>query len=157
MPLEAAIRVNPTLQLTNGLPYDVLGWALVPFGKDASLYPHGNKLAGHPPTPIPLNTRLVAGAAGAEPPVQKAAAEGGVGVAAAQRVSSSIGSSALQDLAQNGGEGKLAGMQQVWGARSKKEAAVALAKVVAGKDQYCCRLSEACCVTGVIDLMLLFV
>lgn len=28
--LEASIHISPTLQLANGLPYDVLGWALVP-------------------------------------------------------------------------------------------------------------------------------
>eukprot|EP00878_Enallax_costatus_P006928 GHUV01007260.1.p1 GENE.GHUV01007260.1~~GHUV01007260.1.p1 ORF type:complete len:2890 (+),score=849.52 GHUV01007260.1:2-8671(+) len=37
--LEASIHVRPTLQLANGLPYDVLGWALVPPDKDVTKYP----------------------------------------------------------------------------------------------------------------------
>eukprot|EP00775_Hariotina_reticulata_P006353 gene6353-6586_t len=148
MPLEAAIRVSPTLQFTNGLPYDVLGWALVPFGKDASLYAHGNKLAGHPPH-VPLTTRLGTGTAGTAPaaagkmPLQKVVAgagDGGVAVSAAQRVSSTIGSTP-QELAQNGTDGRLMGMQQVWGASSKREAAVALAKVVAASGPALQRLA----------------
>lgn len=147
LPLEATIRISPTMQLTNGLPYDVLGWAIAP--------PH-KEFAG-------ASAAAALGTAAAAAQAKAAAAEGDMeyrtsSPAAVPSMAASEDSDAHQRNGLHaragpegrssieltgltgaggaaGGEGRLAGLQSVWAAGNKKEAELALARLVAGKPQ----------------------
>jgi hypothetical protein len=152
LPLEATIRISPTLQLTNGLPYDVLGWAIAPPHKEFAST--ASTAAGGP--------GAASAAAAAAQAKAAAASDGGsdlrTGSAAAMAASmlsedsetgrpggsrgcaraagEGRGSIELTAPPAGAGAGRLAGLQQVWAAGNKKEAELALARLVAG--EHCC-------------------
>lgn len=157
LPLEATIRISPTLQLTNGLPYDVLGWAVAPPHKEFASATASAAAAG------------TSGAASAAAQAKAAAADGGsdfrtgsAAVAAASmasedsetgrpggsrghaRAAASDGRTSIELTAPpNGaGVGRLAGLQQVWGAGNKKDAELALARLLAGEHCWRCQHAE---------------
>jgi hypothetical protein len=149
LPLEATIRISPTMQLTNGLPYDVLGWAIAPPQKEFA----GASTAAATTfaTAAPqVNASMDGGG------VRDFSAGAGAGMAPSMLSENSETSrqsgSGAQDRA--GGErrnsvdvpagavpagGRLFGLQQVWAAGNKRDAELALARLVAGK--HCCNAS----------------
>jgi hypothetical protein len=142
LPLEATIRISPTLQLTNGLPYDVLGWAIAPLRKEGAA---GNTAAAAAAAASDRQAKAAAervtedadaAAAALAGPLGSEASGGtlsrpSTGFAAAQgsREAAAAAAAAATPAA---GAGKLSGLQQVWTAGSKQEAELALARLVAG-------------------------
>jgi hypothetical protein len=131
LPLEATIRITPTMQLTNGLPYDVLGWAIAPPHKEAAAgsAAAATSVAAAAAKAAPVNSTLAAAAA--------AGAMGSEGSETGAPPAAVTGRGSLELQATPGGGaagagGRLAGLQQVWAAVSKKEAELALARLVAG-------------------------
>jgi len=141
LPLEATIRISPTLQLTNGLPYDVLGWAIAP--------PH-KELAGSAATAVSapasrptaatdsgIDDRMASGAALDASATSEASGTLGSGTAAPVGPAVAAAGRSSFDLspapaAAGAASSKLSGLQQVWAAGSKREAELALARLVAG-------------------------
>lgn len=160
LPLEATIRISPTLQLTNGLPYDVLGWAIAPPHKDVagsiaaaataaaatSTLSSPEKAGNFTSEDSILDERAASAAAAKAAPMAAAAAPSASRRAAAASSTAqaaggagrrgSLDLSGLPAATASGGaaatDSKLASLQQVWAAGSKQEAELALAKLVAG-------------------------
>lgn len=147
LPLGATINVTPTLQLTNGLPYDVVGWALVPFGRQETAALRGLTLmaagAGGDTSPAAGGgggQQLPSGGGGGDGGFSDAGSgcgaapgSGGGGgspspiaqaAAAGAAVGSAVAAPAMPSVS------LLTGMQQLWAAESRGEAAAALARVV---------------------------
>lgn len=130
LPLEASIHISPTLQLSNGLPYEVLGWALVPPGRDLTT---GSSGAQQGSSGTADKAGKAAGGQGArekwhlgrdDPLTGRPSMTGAPGVAQAAAAAVAAGG------AGSTGE-QLAGLQQVWQASGRREAALALSRIVA--------------------------
>lgn len=146
LPLEATIRISPTMQLTNGLPYDVLGWAIAPPHKEFA----GASVAAASGTAAAAAQAKAATAEGdmeyrtsspAAVPSMAASEDSDAGRMAGNGLHgraglegrSSIELTGLAGAAGGaGGDGRIAGLQSVWAAGNKKEAELALARLVAG-------------------------
>jgi hypothetical protein len=111
LPLEATIRISPTMQLTNGLPYDVLGWAIAP--------PHKEPAGGG----------AAAASSAAAAAAKAVATDSG---AAAMPSAGSETADGAQPAATGSGRRSIELQPVPGGAASKKEAELALARLVAG-------------------------
>ncbi|KAF6253188.1 hypothetical protein COO60DRAFT_1463300 [Scenedesmus sp. NREL 46B-D3] len=127
LPLEASIHISPTLQFSNGLPYDVLGWALVPPGKEFARssigVQQGSRAADRGGSELKQGQQGDAAAAAA----RSSSLTGDSGIAgAAAAASAAVGQASGSSAA-----GQLAGLQQVWAAKDRREAELALSRLVA--------------------------
>lgn len=138
LPLEATIRITPTMQLTNGLPYDVLGWAIAPPHKEAAAggAAAAATAAAAAAKAAPADSGMAAVAAAAAGAMGSEGSETGGAPPAAVTGRGSIELQATPGGGAAGAGGRLAGLQQVWAAVSKKEAELALARLVAGGWQH---------------------
>ncbi|WIA12623.1 hypothetical protein OEZ85_006280 [Tetradesmus obliquus] len=128
LPLEASIHISPTLQFTNGLPYDVLGWALVPPGREFARSSigaqQGSKAAGRSSSDAKQGDAAAVAAARSSSLTGEASI---AGAAAAAAVASAAGAGPAGSAAAS----QLSGLQLVWAAKDRREAELALSRIVA--------------------------
>lgn len=134
--LEASIHVRPTLQLANGLPYDMLGWALLPPNKDVTKYPFiaqnvkaGSKASGAAANFMQKLTpdsksQVTAGEMGDAPKARSGSSHARTSFSGA-----SVAQAAAVAAAAHGNS--VAGLQQVLSAGDRRAAALALGSAVA--------------------------
>lgn len=146
LPLEATIRISPTMQLTNGLPYDVLGWAIAPPQKDFA----GVSAAAASATAAQAKASTdgdgvrdysAGAAAGTAPSMLSEDSETARQLGSGVHDRAGVERRNSVDVPAGAGAagGRLAGLQQVWAAGNKKDAELALARLVAG-EKSCCNM-----------------